>query len=284
MKFVILQLCFVLLFISLTDTVKAEKLDTVSYFNPTKGYFHYTKPDIISQFARFPIPYPIYLHQVTVKLIGKRGKGFLHIYGNEGGSSIPLLRQEILEPIPLEKTKEGVQELTIQLSKKILLKQNQFFIGIDGLTDGVYVVTDRLQRKPQCISNDSRYYYQVLQREGGRYEYGDFAYSVGIVTEPAPGLTTVYQQDTTVFKPATLITKEEYRNISVADINGDGYLDIIANGKLFTNKNGYFLDDNTQKNLPTKEARTITIDFNNDGRMDILSFPNEKDTLGVFSR
>lgn len=260
--------------------VLAEKKDTVSYFSPKKGYFHYTRTDIVSQFARFPIKSSVLLHSVTVTLTGKTGKGLIHFYGNEGGASLPILKQELIESIPIEKTKDGVQSITITLKDPLQYKQSQFFIGVDNLTDSVYLVTDRFHRKPKCTSNDSKYYYQVIQLRSGKFEYGDFAYSIQAVTEPLPSSTPVFQLDTAVFTPNTVATKEDYRNICVSDLNGDGYDDILANGRLYSNHNGTFTDETVLKKLPEKESRSITIDFNNDGRLDILSFPQEGDSLG----
>ena len=206
----------------LSSPLLAEKKDTTSYFSPRNGYFHYTRSDITSQYARFPIKSTVLLQSVIVTLTGKTGKGLLHIYGNEGGASIPVLKQEISETIPIEKTIQGVQSITINLPNKLECKQNQFFIGVDNLSDSVYLVTDRFHRKPKCISNDSKYYFQVIQLRDGKFVYGDFAYSIKVVSETIPlTLTSVFQLDTTVFSHK-IVTKENFRNICVSDLNGDG--------------------------------------------------------------
>lgn len=274
------NLFFACFFVFLSCPVLAATYDTVSYFSPKKGYLHYTKPDIALQFARFPTITPVLLHSVSVTLMGKAGQALLHFYGEEGGSSVPLLKQELLAPIPIIKTRVGVETITVTLPESLRLSGSQFFIGVDNLPEGMYLATDRFRRKPRCISGDSRYYYQVMQFSDGRFEYGEFAYAVSVVTEPLMISSPVYQMDTTVFPQGAVLTKEEYRNICVADINSDGYDDILANGRFYANYHGVFTEEHIFGNALGKEMRSITIDFNNDGRVDILTFPSEQDTLG----
>lgn len=253
-------------------TAYAEGVDTIRYFDARSGYVFYEDRSIIMQAARFELPAPGELQGVSVLLGGKSSNGSitLHIYGHEGGMSAPVLEHDLIPPITIRKNKAGVERIFVRIPKGVQIKTNQVFIGIDSISPDVTLISDRIPKKPSCIAPPDYFYYQLLKGENGRWSWGKYAYGIDLMIRYAAIPEKPYLADITadLGLPDSI---SEGHSIAWSDINGDGFLDLLANGRLYRNEQGArFSDITSDALLDGSSGAGFFIDANNDLAVDIL--------------
>ncbi|MBF0432605.1 MAG: hypothetical protein HQK83_15075, partial [Fibrobacteria bacterium] len=107
-----------------------SKIDTLRHYDPkTVGGTRYSYGTIVEQLARFDLPRPAHIKEIIAKLSGNKGEKLtLHLYGHEAGTIYIQLFKDIIPPVVLTKTIDGVQTFRVNIaSKNDLKKNNQFF-------------------------------------------------------------------------------------------------------------------------------------------------------------
>lgn len=274
----------ILLWLSLSSTfcssVAFARLDTLQYYDARRGFFYFRDPGIVMHAARFEPRSPGVLKEITVVLGGDSpiGGATVHVFGHEGGATVPLLEHDLVVPVRVAKTKAGLQEITIRLEEPVRIINNQLFIGVDGLTPGVSLMTNRTELPGSCSSSRDYFGFQYLKFADRSWKYTPYAYGISVVIEEDDETTTPYLTDVTA--ELGIIDSLRYSgSIAWADIDEDGYQDLLADGRLYRNVMGQRFEDITeQSNLTGSPRAGLFLDANNDHRTDIL-FLGSHDSL-----
>ncbi len=248
------------------------RTDTLRHYDTRRGLFHFRDPEIVMHAARFEPPAPGYLTGITVALGGDSayGEATLHIFGHEGGSSVPMLEHDLVPPIRIQKTRPGIQEITVMLPRPVLIGNNQMFVAVDGLTPGVLVMTGRQDLPPRCSTSLDHFGYQYLKFSDGSWKFAPYAYAITSVIEVEEEITAAHLTDMTAAVGLADSTRHVH-GISWADIDADGYLDLLAAGRLYRNVGGKrFEDISDTSNLKGNPRAAVLLDADNDRLVDIL--------------
>lgn len=267
-------------------TSKQDTLRTVA----SQQRFYYTLPSTALYVQKFSVSKPVLLKRIGVEVYGSnKGSLRLRLFGHEGGAVVPFQQKDLLQPITVNKTKYGAEKIWLTLSERIEVTNNNFYIAFDNLSSDIALLADRYTQQAYCSSGEIAHYNQYIKDGSGEWYYGEHALALEAVVEPVENSFAVnsFSYDSTAFQSPwlqqRLLQKEEeqrtgkhtpsYSNMSLscADVNGDGYVDILFNNRLYLNRGGKVFSDETEaKNLRHQAAGQVFLDVNNDGQMDIL--------------
>jgi hypothetical protein len=247
--------------------VQAQSSEILTRYSLSSKLVHYCDRDITIQSARFDSPYPCSIRSIVVTLGGMgTGNARLRIFGQEGGASVPMLEQDMVRPVQLQKKVAGPQTFTVEFAQGIPVPNNQFFIAVDSLPQEVFLLSDTITNKPSCSSPGAEeYFFQCIKTTNGVWRYGRSAYLISAEIH--------YDKQEPVFVCDTLavgLAAGQY-GISCIDINNDGFPDILASSRLFLNDGeGSFIDRTQELGIEQTSGFCLVIDIDNDGRLDIL--------------
>lgn len=267
---------FILLVMGLNHACHAAEFDTLRTYQNGSPFYAYNRPDIALQVARFDIVESSMLKKIVVTLGGDSAHGSVQIrvFGHEAGVSVPFLEKDLIPPVTLNKTRSGYERKEIILQQPVELRNNQFFIAISDISPGVTLLTDRIVKRPFCQdSTAGSYYYQAIKTVDDNWHYSPFSYLIDVIVEKKEEDNPVlFERDSSiVFSSDQSRYDFSIKNVACADINKDGYIDVLTNGKLFINDHGRLVNKTKEWGLPDSFPRAgIFIDANNDGHMDVL--------------
>lgn len=250
----------------------AQEIDTLSSYRGASGYTYFRNVDVVLQAARFINPAPGYIREISLVLSGpsNNGKARLRLFGHEGGSPAPILENDLIDPLTLQKTKAGFERITLSLPERIFIENNQFFVAVDQLDSGVVFLSDRVEKQPFCLSKDDQFSSQVLKQRDGNWRWEKYSFAVDVIME-YPDIIPESPMGDVAVGLGILDTADVNRSIAWGDFNGDNYLDLLWNGSLYENYEGErFQRVNEDVGIAGKPAANLFLDVNNDGYLDIL--------------
>lgn len=274
------RLIFTILFLLTTIYSGVLADETLKYYK-NKGQFYYPSPNIDLQCARFEPKAPCYIKSLKVLLGGSStGTARVRIFGYEAGDSYPELQNDKIPPIHIQKTYPSNQNISVTLPDSIYFDNSWFWVCIDSLSSGVYLMTDsaRVDSIPY-----NQYLYELLHINNvpadSAWAGGPSAFFISVVVSYPQNVSPRYLRD---YTDSAGITKEALTTcIAAADYDGDGYEDLMINSKLYHNNgNGTFtdvtqqlgiIDDNNHSHPGISQCYTF-VDMNNDGLMDVVIF------------
>lgn len=265
-------LCSVALCLCLSESIAAKVLDTLSYYQPDGKFVYYWDPQIVMHAARFVPAGPGSVKSIRIMLGGANaaGSATLHIYGHEGGGVAPQLQKDLIPPILVRKTRPGAEMITVVLKEDVPIENDQFFIGIDNISEGVTLLSDHSRKIPACSSPSDQFYYQFLKLQNQRWRWGVYTYVIDVVMEYPEATRQGYLVDITADAglPDSNLAN---RSLAWADVDEDGYLDLLAGGRLYRNNQGRRFDDVTHAaRLSGVPLANIFADINNDQYIDLI--------------
>lgn len=253
---------------------------TLRHFAPKARMIYYTESALRSQVARFDVPTPCTLTRLTVWLGGdsRDGTAQVRIVGDERGATAPFFRDPRAEELTIRKTKRGVEAVVVDLPKAVELDGAQFFVEVRDLSPGVRLMSDAVIKAPACADAASEFSYQILQDSAGRYRSGRYAYAIEAVVRPRSNGAPSFENAT-----RDVLTVDSLRgptSIAWADLDGDGFQDLIAGGRVFLNRQGARFNDVTSAvGIAEGRGLDLVIDWNNDAVPDIVSLRGERSRL-----
>ncbi len=271
-------------FILLFPILLHAQIDEVLKNYTGSGKVYFTNENLTLQCARFDTEAPCYIKKIKVHLTGSTGSARIRFFGLEGGGQMPVLKNDFIEPVIVQKNQTGEQIIEVEYEEPLYYANDWFWIGVDNMTSGIYLLSDNIEKE---LPNP-HYYYQAMFADDsiGQYVAG-FAYFVDVhVTYPTKTSKNILRD---VTQDVGIV--EEYLNtaISAADFDDDGDIDLFFNNKLYENSTGFtFKDITQQKGLinthnPKYEGTVACqafVDVDNDKDLDIILFG--KDTSVVF--
>ncbi len=235
------------------------------------------------QAARFDIASHVVLHEITVIIggdsVGARGR--IRIFGNEWGLAGPALEHDLIPPITIGKERRGIERRTLKLPRNIVIEGTQFFVAFQSVDKGIALLSDTVVRRPVCALPLESYACQILKHRTGETRFGRYSFAITAVVEPTlPAHDPLYAD----LSEELGLAAGGYgnRSISWSDLDGDGFLDVMAGGKLYLNRNGKkFVDMTSQTAIAGTPRAHAFIDMDADGKLDILCFDDHVDTCGI---
>ena len=257
----------------------AQQRDTLRPFDSRGAHAYYRDAHITAQVARFDLAAPASVQQVSLTLGGGTGAVTVHLYGAEGGAPAPMFGHDLTPPVVLTKRRAGVETLTAVFPRPALCNGPQFFVAVDHMAPGITFLSDTRRRQPACGNAvDDAYYGQLLRFADGGWRTGRCAFVAEAVVQYAQPLAAPWLADAT--RDAGLPdTVSRNGNIAVADVDANGTLDIVIDGRLYRNSGGMrFTDATVSAGLFGQPAANIVLDINNDLQPDILFVAYPGDT------
>ncbi len=243
-------------------------------YNPTSRLVYYRDPEIVMQAARFEIPRPGELERVTITLGGARGTATVHVFGYEAGLPAPIIERDLVTPIRITKTRAGVERITVELRNPAHIDHHHFFVAVDHLAPGVVLLSDNEAKTPSCSSPTDRYLFQFLKYADGGWRSGAYAYAIEATVTYAKAPPAPRMVDARAGATDEEIADDSIRwnrGIAWGDIDRDGDLDLLFDGRLRRNDgNGTFTDVTASAGLSGAPRAQLFIDADNDGYPDIL--------------
>ena len=276
--------------------------DTLSYYNSTdnqvaiwgSGY------DLM---ARFDLPAPATVQHIGIWLEGNTGdQTTVNLYGHEGGTPrpstdlygeyFPQYLNPLMTPQTITKTQDGPEQLWIEVSEVIELRNNQFFVSCSGFTGDARLIMSSTQKTAKCESStggDLVWQFRAPDGGGSSASTGRNPFWVDVVLDfESTSSPLLFEEVTTALQIDNNLTN---RNIAAADINGDHFTDLLIQGRLYINNNGSsFTEETAAYGLSGTPAANTMVDFDNDGDLDIVfidvsdeSFLYENTGAGAFT-
>lgn len=248
----------------------ATVIDTLSAFNPNSRYHYYRIHSVSAQAARFQPVAGGKLIRASVLLGGATADGTarLRVFGNEIGAAVPFMEQDLVAPITLKKTQKGVERIEVYFSSPIAISGHQFFIAVDQLSDGVLLISDSEIKSATCTDGTEEFRYQCIKTSDNRWWTGKYAYGISAIMNydgAAPLLTDMTSEGGLEDIPSI------NESMAWADIDDDGYPDLLTSGRLYRNLgNRKFRDITLEMGLAGLPRANLFLDINTDGRIDIL--------------
>ncbi|HVZ38837.1 MAG TPA: CRTAC1 family protein [Candidatus Kapabacteria bacterium] len=263
-------------------TAQAQAPDTLRPYMAKGAWAYYNDRRITTQAARFDLPAPVTVESVTIAFGGRAGRATVHLYGAEAGAPAPLLEHDLVEPVVVTKSHGGMERITVTFHRAVLCESTQFFIAVDHLSSGVTLLSDTRQRTPACMNAaDDAYYAQALGMDDGTWQWGRCAYAIDAVVHYPERVSPEYFADATA---DAMLPDSASRNmnIALADIDGNGTIDLAIDGRLYRNDgNAHFADVTAAAGLAGNPAANIVLDVDNDLRPDILFLPAASDSASA---
>lgn len=259
-----------LLFCSVA-TVSAYAADTLRHYNPASKKMYFQDDEIHRYVARFEPLAPGLLTDVVLAVRGEKGaRAVLRVFGNEGGSVVPILQKDIIKPLVIRKEAIGEEQIHVHLPQAVLIEQQQFFISLEHIEGDLQLLSDTDTRRPVCSTGDGvNYFYQYLEIANGQWRSFHSAFRVDALIKYVGDGTGHYMEDITA--SAGIDTTLSSRSIAWADVNDDRFPDLLVGGRLYLNqRDGSFIDVTEKAGLHSTAKAYAFIDINNDAIPDIL--------------
>ncbi|MBS1914307.1 MAG: VCBS repeat-containing protein [Bacteroidetes bacterium] len=264
---------FLLLFLACTVGAAANGIDTLRTYDARGGYAYYADPSVTMQAARFDLSAPGTLQTVVVLLGGPSsgGSATLHIYGHEGGLPAPGVGRDLVAPITVRKSHAGVERIVVPLKRPVHILSHQFFVALDNVSPGVTVLSDRRKRNTVCADSTDSYAFQLLRGRRRQWAWGVYSYLIDAVVEYDFRSATnggFADMTSSLGLPDSLARSS---SIAWADVDRDGYLDLLVDGRLYHNDHGArFTNITAQAGIAGLPRAAVFIDADNDGAIDVL--------------
>jgi len=249
--------------------------DTIRIYDDASIAGYYTSSSIRRHIQRYRLPSGTMIHGVLVDLDGAIAEkaGTLHVYGHEGGYTVPYFQKSLVAPSPFAKTEGGRQTVRMTFPSPIMVNEGQIFISIENLASDIHPLTDQVKRTPYCTETSGiDRFDQILGHEGGRWETGPYAFRYTLLCGLPEARMPMFARDTTVddgYGLAATMTKY----ISCGDVDGDGDIDLASGGMLYLNEGRTLLPFVLQSDSTTGHGPVVFHDADGDGRMDVVILP-----------
>lgn len=247
------------------------RMDTLRHYNPNSKMIYFRDDDIREYVARFEPVAPGFLTDIYIWVTGNAGdKAQLRFFGNEGGSMVPVLRDDLIRSFLIHKTVDGAEQIHLKLPQRLPIDDSQFFISISALEGEMQLISDSDERVPSCYNDQgAQYYYQYLGLSDGRWRSYHSAFRIDAVMVYSGEGSPKYMEDITT--EAGFDSTLSCRAMAWGDVNNDFFADVVVDGRLYLNRrDGRFEDVTGKSGIRGTAGAYALLDMNNDNTLDIL--------------
>lgn len=259
-----------------------SQTEILRHFDPNNSTFLYPSGYSLSV-ARFEPEAPGFIKKINVKLGGTAANGSVEmtLFGHEGGTSFPQLEMPLFPWITMNKTKVGEEWLSYELPAPIKSVNNQFFVVFRNIKNGARIYADNKAATATCKSSSGGdYYYMFLKTTGNSWALGSknaFAVEAEMDYEKLSG--NPFFRDIT--NTVGIDTNLGNSVIAWADVDKDGFQDLLTQTKFYKNEGGVSFSDQTLKIGYGGSNGAMFLDVDNDDDLDIIAFFPSGDS-GIF--
>lgn len=277
------KLVLIVLFFMGSVVASSQQLDTLRNYSGG-DVFYYVVPSTSLYAQKYQVFRELSIRSVGVCVYGKLGSSCrLRLFGHEGGANIPLFQNDLIEPISITKSKIGLETIWVELSSPLQTKNNNFYIVIDSLSDGLYVLADKSKKHQLCSEFTYSESAQYLKSANDEWKKTDSPLLVDVVVEyPNNHTHPLFSLDSTSFKALKddlhghNQDDNQYTGLTCGDINNDGYTDILMNSKVWINQKGTgFTENSSEYYFPSGVVSQMLLDVDNNGNMEIVSIAKQ---------
>lgn len=257
--------------------------EILRHWQQNAGFTYYNSPGIRYQFAHFYPDKPCFIKSVKLWVYSPNGgSADVFILGHQAGDFLPETfyatgKTLASAKITIPGKPNTAQSITVNLEEPIYTANDQFFVGVSNLQNA-FLLSDTVKKDPYCNGNPEAggvFGYQSLlginDQNEMQWSIGGLAYAIDVTVNYPQYSSPKWLENQT----ASLGLNEFLNNKSIAagDINRDGFIDLLIDGKLFINNNGEEYKD--AKFLWNYDAGlnvmgNAFVDADNDGDLDIL--------------
>lgn len=267
----VVALCLAASIVASTSDLRATTLDTMSAFKKGSRFRYYHLPSLKSQVARFPLRRAGILQRISITLAGPvEGRATVRVFGQEAGAPVPFLGHDLVDPLTLRKSTEGIEVIVVNLPAPVMIDADQFFIAVENLGDGVRLMSDSYDRPPRCQLGTTAFTDQCLKLADGTWMNAPRGFAIEAILEipeRAPGLAL---QDVTADVGVTDVMSATH-SLAAEDIDRDGDQELLVGGRLLLNDGGgLFRDVTSERGISGSPIAAVIIDANGDDHWDLL--------------
>jgi len=207
-----------------------DSKDTLRVYNLSRGVATYDSIHSSAFAARFSSLVNVTVHGVRIVTRGLQGaKARVRLFGGEGGSSVPTIEQDLVEPIWARAENDRMDTIAVEFDPPIVIHDGQFFVCIDSIA-GMRLLTDRDTVVPECICPTDRFVNQCVKSSSGEWTTGSFSFLIEPIVSVDRSVSRLrFEIDTLLLTQRE--STEEF-SLVVADFNMDDHLDIVVGSYL----------------------------------------------------
>lgn len=252
-----------------------ERRDTLRASSGRSLKAAYMSTDIIRHVQRFQPPVGARITGFIVELAGGVADtaALVSLYGNEGGTAAPHLRQPLGKKLLLRKSVSGVVKMAVDLDVPVVSTGLQLFLSIEGLAKSIRPVTDTEEQIPYCIeATGLERYNQLLGHADGSWESSPYAFCVSLIYERSEKSPSFQFSLDTLLLATTRKDLAASSNITCDDLDGNGLPDIGAAGFVYLNRGKSF--DVIQLDSAFRYAPYVFHDIDADQKLELIILPD----------
>lgn len=259
-----------------TPVLKGGELRLYSISSP-KIVFTGDKLESIS--CRIALNNALRIKKIMLYITGPKcdNAGIIKIMGKQGGLPIPIFTDKSTFTKAFDKTKDGYEVVELEIPEKIEKFDNTFFIIIEQLNTKVGIICDKDSSLTQCMYKNINYTNCQIKQKNKQWSLLPYNINISFDVEKLESKENFYI-DTLAFKSYESYVGK-FKMLACGDYNNDNYIDVLVNGKLFTNISGQFVL-NKDTVLSENFDYAIFADLNNNKKQEIVQF-KKNGTLGT---
>lgn len=267
--------------------IEAKEI-TVTNFNLDSIIRVYKSKSITTHCERFVINSNFDLKKVRLGLLSNKTNTscIIKIYKYEGQQSVPRSENEVIPEILVKKEKIGYEDIEVNLSQVLNINNEQVFVCIESISDGLYLITDDTYKQPYCRNEKDVFTNQMQKDKSGRWFFSNFSYSISLYGEELEekNESKYFKENTSdYFEKGILdtINNSKFKQITVFDAENDGLKEIIINNIAFTynTKSQKFVKTKLNDILSKTSIANYVFDFNGDNKLDLLVVDKVKNRI-----
>lgn len=224
-----------------------------------------------SQISRIKLDRPGYLHGFIFHMEGNGyGEFKVDVYGNEGGAYAPYFKQQLCRSHYGIKTMPGQQSIEVIFEDSLFVDGSQFFVSLSGFSSNFGVMQDTTLVKDICYSElGGDFFPTILMNKKGKHRRLKSTGALEVYMEFLPKKPDIFKE---VTERLNLPLDLPDHSIAVADVDKNGWQDLLIGPHLFFNINGVFEKQEVFPDEKQDIRKSCFIDMDQDGDEDILFF------------
>ncbi len=223
------------------------------------------------QISRIKLDRPGYIHGFVFHMEGNGfGEFDVDVYGSEGGAYAPYFKQKLCRSHSGIKTEPGRQSIEVIFSDPLYVEGSQFFVSVAGFSSNFGIMQDSSLIDDICYSElGGDFYPTILMNKKGKHRRLKSTGALEVYFEFIPKEPNLFKE---VTKEIRLPENLPDHSIAVADVDNNGWQDLLIGSQLFFNSNGVFEKQEVFPMSNQVVRKSCFIDMDLDGDEDILFF------------
>ena len=255
-------------------------MDTISTYDAFITDSHISPFKYPKQISRIKLSQPALIHGFIFHM---EGNGFgtfkVDIYGSEGGAQVPYFQQQLCPSHYGLKNGPGLKTIEVKLDFPVYVEGSQFFVSLSGIQSDYGLLRDSTRVDELCFAEiGGNFSPTIVVNHKDKKSRVKSAGIFEIIMEPIPPRPNLFEETT---EELGLPIDLPDHSIAVADVDKNGWQDLLIGNQLFFNENGKFYHQQISPIDLQEVRKSCFIDMDLDGDEDLLFFGVENTKLWV---